>query len=181
MIILIATLILISFSMPWWITDGIASSGRFYIKIYGFGLHHNMVSLADYIAADETPTYQTIIAWIYISISALLVLASIWLRGKRSTLLPCLVGLGYITYALTSMFGVIAKRLQSFEISLQGITATGIYKQVGISFDSSIQPGFYLALVAGLLCIILALAQNKITGKNRTDIKDPWYNNPTDL
>jgi hypothetical protein len=157
-------LMLVSFSMPWWTTDGTASSGSFFIRIYGHGLQHNMDSLQEYIAADETPAYQTALAWVYVGVSAVVALFATWLKGKKGLFLLGTVGLGYIAYALMAVFMVVKNRLADSGIALQGITSSGLYKQVGISFDSSIATGFYLALAAGAAFIVLALLRNVIRG-----------------
>jgi len=155
-VIISAVLLLVSFSLPWWETQGTATSGHFFIKIYGHGLQHDMDQLQEYIAADETPAYQTAAAWAYAGVSAVLALASTWIKGKKGTFLLSAVGLGYMAYALVAMFVVVKNRLAESGIALQGLTASGLYKQVGMSFDSSITAGFYLALAAGALFVILA-------------------------
>jgi hypothetical protein len=161
-------LTLVSFSMPWWMTDGTASSGSFFIRIYGYGLQHNMDSLQEYIAADETPAYQTALAWAYVGVSAVIALLATWLRGKKGMFLLGTVGLGYIAYALAAVFMVVKNRLVDSGIALQGITSTGLYKQVGMSFDSSITAGFYLALAAGAAFIVLSLLRNVIRKSTST-------------
>jgi hypothetical protein len=157
-------LMLVSFSMPWWTTDGTASSGSFFIRIYGHGLQHNMDQLQEYIAADETPAYQTALAWVYVGVSSAIALLAAWLKGKKSMFLLGVVGLGYIAYALAAVFMVVKNRLADSGIALQGVTDTGLYKQLGMSFDSGITTGFYLALAAGAAFIVLALLSKVIRG-----------------
>ncbi len=166
LVVAAVALMLVSFSMPWWVTDGYASSGSFFIKIYGHGLQHNMGQLQEYIAADETPAYQPALAWIYVGVSAVIALLAAWLKGKKSMVLLGIVGLGYIAYALAAVFMVVKNRLADSGIALQGLTATGVYKQMGMSFDSSITTGFYLALAAGALYIIIALLQGVVIRKS---------------
>ena len=86
-----AGLMIASFIMPWWIADithkimgPIAT-----IKVYSYGLSHNLVELADYIAADETPFYQTVLAWVYLAASVGLILFSTWLKGRKGSWLLC--------------------------------------------------------------------------------------------
>jgi hypothetical protein len=156
LVVAAVALMLVSFSMPWWVTDGLASEGQFCIKIYGYGLQHNMGDLRLYILAEETPIYETAIAWIYIIISAWLALLSTWISNKKGTLLLSSVGLCYIIYTLVAIFVVVSNCLEKYEIAFQGATTSAIYKQMGVTFSSSLQPGFYIAIVAGLLFIILA-------------------------
>jgi hypothetical protein len=170
LVALSAALIVISFTMPWWKTDAVAGGGGgFFIKIYGYGLRHNMVKLAQYVAADITPVYQTVLAWVYVAGSAGLALFSAWLKGLKGRLLLGGVGLAYIAYALIAMYARIAKRLVEFNIALQGTSSSGMYRQVNIVFHSAIGTGFYMALCAGGALAFLAIFQSVITGRNKPD------------
>jgi hypothetical protein len=161
-------LMLVSFSMPWWTTNANALGGQFSINIYGFGLRHNMVELRDYIKADETPAYQTALAWVAIGVMAGLGLLGAMLKGIKGRLLIGGAGAAYMAYAAVAVFVVVARRVASFDIALQGATTTGAFKQMGLDFVSQIDAGYYLALVSGGLCIVLAVLRNVIAGKAKS-------------
>jgi hypothetical protein len=125
-----------------------------------------MTQLAPYIAADETPLYQTILAWVYIGFIAVVSILSTWLKGWWGRLLLGGAGLGCMAYAMIGMFVVIAGRLKEYNIDIQGASSSGMFRQVNIVFDSSIGTGFYLSLVAGGLLLAMALLRSIISGKN---------------
>jgi hypothetical protein len=152
--------------MPWWSTSAVAGAGGgFNIWIYGYGLRHNMIRLADYITADETPLYQTILAWASIVFIAVVSIISTWLKGLKGRLLLGGAGLVFVAYTMAGMFIIIAGRLKEYNIDIQGISSSGMFRQVNIVFDSSIAMGFYLSLVSGGLLLVLSLLRRIISGK----------------
>ncbi len=167
-----AGLMIASFIMPWWSTTHMVASNeaefhlpRDVIRIYGHGLQHDLVQLREYIELDETPFYQTVLAWVYLGVSVGFILISIWLRGKRGRWLLGGIGLIYIAYAAIAAFVVIAGRLADFGYPLQG---WGFYDSgagEGASICGALRFGYYLVYAAGLMCIALALLRNKIIGK----------------
>lgn len=165
-----AGLMVRSFIMPWWSANiippgAVVSPGS--IQIYGYGLRHSLVELAEYIAADETPLYQTILAWIYLAASVGLILFSTWLKGIKGRWLLGGIGLIYIAYAAIAVFVVIANRTADFGISLQGWSTITAQGQTG-SILTSLKPAYYLAHAAGVMCIALALLRNKIIGRPKS-------------
>jgi hypothetical protein len=156
-------LMLFSFSMPWWTSDASTPQGTFSIKIFGYGLRHNMIALRQYIATDETPPYRTMLAWGYVAICAALAFLSTWFKGVRGSLLLGILGFSYLAYSLAAIFIVVSNRLEKFDILLIGKTAAGIYGQMGINFTSSLSNGFWLACASGGLLIILALVKDWMT------------------
>jgi hypothetical protein len=147
-------MLVISFPMPWWIGECSAPTN---IWIYGWGLQHNLGRLASYVINDITPTYQTILAWAYVGISAAIILLGTFIKRKLIALLQVVVGISYMAYTLIAMYIVIAKRLTAFGIALQGSSIPTGAVTAGIVVQSSIQPGFYIALAAGVLIIITAV------------------------
>ena len=136
-----AATMLIAFILPWWIGRFSENSA---IYIYGWGLRHNLVSLADYVAEDTTPVWQTALAWIYIGISVALALLSTRLSKWRGSLLLGILGAGMMAYAFVAVHMVITNRLADFNIALEGFS--GIYK---VSIYASLEPGYTLAYIAG--------------------------------
>ncbi len=176
LVIVAAGLVILTATQPWWIGDVwsyyIGYVGT--IEIYQYGLNHYGFDAAGYtlhLTADETPSYQIVIAWIYIVISIGLILFSAWLKGRKGSWLLGSIGLINIAYALIAVYVVIADRLGDFNISLQG--SSWITPEIPIDepveIYSSLQFGYYLAYVAGFFCVILALFRNIIVGKPKTD------------
>lgn len=166
-----AILVLISFSMPWWTCTISEVPEPDAIRIYGWGLRHSLVELRPYIEEDKTPYYQTVLAWFYIAISIGVIILSTWLRGNKGRWLLGGVGLIYIIYAAVAAFIVITGRwgdvgleLTGERFSLQGWNSIPMVFR-SISLYSTLRFGYYLAYVAGGLCIILALLRNRIIGK----------------
>jgi hypothetical protein len=167
-----AGLMILSFSMPWWTTAKMDIGGdtEMYlpdaIRIFGYGLRHSLVEFRSYMMADETPSYQTKIAWVYLGISAGLVLISAWLNGKKGRFILGGTGLIYISYAAIAAFVVIAGRLGDFGFSLQGRSYYHAANAI-VTIDAGLRFGFYLACVTGGMCIVLALLRNKIVVKQK--------------
>ena len=125
----------------------------------------NLPEAAKYLAADVTPFYQTVLAWIYVVVSIGLILYSTWLKGRKGRWLLGGVGLIYIAYATIAVIWV-ANRTGDFGmgIPLQGY---GLIIEGGrrVDVDTSLQFGYYLTYIVGFMCIALALFRNIIAGK----------------
>jgi hypothetical protein len=162
---------IISFALPWWSASSIdiyAVTSQFSltnaIRIYGYGLQHDLIGLREYIAADETPLYQTILAWVYMTASAGLALGSTWFINRRSQILLGGIGLIYIIYVSVAVFIVITGRLSDFGLSLQGLSG---YDETTYSLrmNANLGFGYYLAYASGGACIVLALLRDLIIGR----------------
>jgi hypothetical protein len=142
---------IVSFSLVWWTAD--FGSGQT-VQIFGWGLRDNLpVQLAAYITAERTPVYQTVIAWVYLSLSVIMILISAFIQGKKRAILLGIAGTGYIIYALVAVFVVISNKISEFNVPLQGIVRPSAL----VSIHTSIYPGFYLACFTGAAYILLAL------------------------
>jgi hypothetical protein len=152
-----------SFALPWWQASRLdvksytsQTSVSNAITIHGFGLRHNLVQLETYISSDETPFYQSILAWGYIAVSVVLALASTYIKGLKGRLLLGVVGLGYIAYALAAIFIVVSDRLAVYGFALRG-SSTVVSSGAVITMQADIARGYYLALAAGGLLFTLAV------------------------
>jgi len=171
--VVVASLVILSAILPWWIggvsSDLIGHVGTIEISQYGLSHHgfHN-VGYAFHLTADETPLYQNVIAWIYIATITGLILFSARLKEKKGSWLIGSLGFINIVYALVAVYVVIAGRLSDFDISLQGysLITTEIPLSESVSINSSLQFGFYLACIAGSLCIVLSLLRIIVLNKN---------------
>lgn len=158
------TLTFISFKMSWWYA--FLGSGRT-IHIYGWGLRHNLLQLAPYIAGDVTPTYQSVLAWAYIALVIASVILGMYLKGKKGIILMSLAGLSYVVYVSVAIYVVVTNRLADFNIALQGYST--LQQQIGsIVVNAKLQTGFYLAYASGAACIVLGLLRHIIQGKSET-------------
>jgi hypothetical protein len=154
--------------MPWWTCHFVHWVVNIpSINIYAYGLRHNWIQLSSYIAADETPFYQTVLAWIYIIISGVLALSSTWPKGRKGQFLLGAIGIIYIAYAAIASFVVIAGRLADFGISLQGMSDIVVEGGESVRTFAHLRFGYYLAYIAGSMCIILALLRNIIVGRTK--------------
>jgi hypothetical protein len=152
-------MMVVSFIRPWWV-------GRFAageeIKIYGWGLRHNLVALASYVASDVTPPWQVLLAWVYVGASIVLALSSTWFKKWWGQLVHGIVGLGVISYAFVAINVVVKNRLEFFNVPLEGFALFG--QSVGIY--ANLQSGYYLAYVVGGSFIVLALLHRIIVGRS---------------
>lgn len=158
-----AGLIVASAVMPWW--TGEAEFDYFYsfytVDIYQYGI----LTAPIWIAEDITPLYQTVLAWIYIAASVGLILWSTWLKGRKGQLILGGIGLIYIAYAAIAAFAVIADRLADLGGSLQGYSGINVGVGEYIFLYATLRFGYYLAYVAGGMCLVLALLRNIIVGR----------------
>lgn len=156
-----AVVAVVSFTMPWWI--GKVVEGNNYIYIYGWGLRHNLVSLASYVAGDVTPLWQTVLAWVYVGVSVVLALLSTWLGKRKGSLLLGIIGAGVILYAFVAVHMVITNRLSYFGIPLEGFAYFGGGTQ-SVSIYAQLQLEYNLAYIAGGIWIGLSLLRGLIVG-----------------
>jgi hypothetical protein len=170
MVALAAVLMMVSFAMPWWSVHISEVPFKDAVTIYGYGFRHNLVELRTYVVGDETPLYQTVLAWVYVALSAVLMLFSTWLKGAKGRILLGCIGLSYIAYAVVAIFVVTAGRIADFNISLLG-SSSMIYHyviDVVVGYDAGLRPGYYLAYAAGGMCLLLAVVRNFITGSAKS-------------
>ena len=167
LVLIAAALVVVSFAMPWWTVDVKISGSHTGVQIYGYGLRHNLMNLRMYIAADETPAYQTALAWGFAGLISVLALLSAFIKGWRGRLLLGGAGLAYAAYATVAVFVVVANRVPDFNVAFTG-WSTDTYadiQTIDVTYFSSIGAGYYLASAAGGLCLVLALARGLISGR----------------
>jgi hypothetical protein len=161
-----------SFIMPWWTAglSGIVSKATINIYAYGIPDKNIPAGVMNYIAGDITPLYQIVLAWIYLAASAILVMGSTWINGRMGQIMPGIIGIGFIAYAATAVYAVIASRTAEFDIPLQGI-ANIVSEGTTTKISTSFAAGYYWAYASGGACIFLALLRGVITGKSESGIK----------
>ena len=151
MVLAAAIMMVYSFVKPWWVCIFDEAN---YIWIYGWGLRYYLVRNVELIANDVTPLYQTVLAWMYISISIILMGFSVFIKNKWNTFLLGTIGIGYFVYALVAVYVVIARRASEVGLALQG---QGTLIGPGYLAQSVIQHGFYLALATGAFIVLIAV------------------------
>lgn len=175
LVVVAAGLMVISFAMPWWTAsiDHVSRGRVGEIEIYAHGLRHTLVQYASWMANDETPFYQTVIAWVYLAASVGLMFYSTWLKGKKGQLLLGGVGLIYIAYAVIAIFVVIGNRTPDFGVSLEGWSqlkvVTEEFEEEWVDVRSSLPLGSFLAYAAGGMCIALALLRGIIVAGPKSE------------
>jgi hypothetical protein len=169
--LIVSILMIVSFSLPWWSCTIQATK---WVKIYGWGLTHNLVDLASSIAQDITPVYQIILAWVYLAVCVGIIALSAWKLNKKNNYLSILMlviaGASYIAYAAIAGFMVIANRVEIFGINLTGQTLIKVNSWMTV-INSKFDIGFYLAFAAGFLCMLLAVFRFFVAGKIRTGLQ----------
>jgi hypothetical protein len=164
-------LMAVSFSLPWWTC--VIQSNR-WIKIYGWGLQHNLVDLAASVSQDITPAYQKVLAWLYLAACAAVIIFSAFRLKRKKSYLPTIVlgiaGLSYIAYAAIAGFVVIADRVKVFGVNLTGQTLIKTNSWMTV-IHSKFDTGFYLAFAAGILCVLLAGIRFIIVKKAQSEIQ----------
>ncbi len=150
LILIACALMLVSFIRPWWVGTFIGGGS---VEIYGWGLRHNLVDLANYVVEHVTPTWQIVLAWIYVGASIILAISSHWIKKRWGSALLGIIGSGLIAYAVVAMRTVVEPRLETFQIPLQGFSM--IAGMIGI--NTEIQSGYYFSFIAGGVMVVLAL------------------------
>ena len=101
----------LSFTKAWWQVEVKTVNLTSYVEIFGYGLEHDFTGLRDYIKADETPFYQTAMAWAYLGITVVIIIAGLVIKGWRGQMAIIISGLGYLTYVLVAVYVTVANRV----------------------------------------------------------------------
>lgn len=173
-----AFLIIWSFIIPWWrltVSHPLVSGDLPEVSIFAYGLRHNLMQYSAWVLEDETPYYQSVLSWVFLGASVILMLLSKFLKGKKSSWLLGCIGFIFITYAAIALIRIYT-RTGHLDMPLQGSVyippPEGEAQGFGSDITTGFQPGYYITYAAGLLCILLALLRNKIAGEPGTHIKD---------
>ena len=159
-------LMIVSFIEPWWTAGLNIVAFEDPMRIYSYGFRHSLNELAPYVATDETPFYQTVLAFVFLGTSVLLVMFSTWLKGKKGQLLLGTVGLIYIAYVLIAIYVVVTNRIGIYNMSLQGHSILSeVAGDQAVEADSSLRFSYYLAIASGFYIILLAMLRKFILGK----------------
>lgn len=164
LVVAAAALMVVSFTQVWWACNISLLPVENVVRIYPYGLKHDLGSFASYIVGAEPPFLLTVAAWVFLAVSIGLLLYSIWLKVKWGKLLVGGVGLAYIGFAVIATIYA-AIRTGDYGMSLLGPGYISMGPEMGTGVDATLRFGYFMAYGVGLLCIALALLRDKITGK----------------
>ncbi len=189
LVIVGAGLMLLAWFSPWWATD---ASGDMPLKnavlIHPWGLEQNMGTYSQYITGADMPGWFAPFAWTYLAICMVVLLCALVLKDKivrfigrrwtRSEIMVGLVGVSYIGTALI-MFIVAKIRTADFGVNFLGQSKLAVGPE-RLTLDSSLQIGFWLAIVVGLFTIGVAYYGSRQAWKKVKIIKKkPAVQHPT--
>lgn len=188
-VIVTALLMVFAWLSPWWAAD---ASGDMPLKnavvIHPWGLEQNMGTYSQYITGADMPGWFAPFAWTYLGICLILLFCALVLKDKivrfsgrrftRSEILVGLVGISYIGTALI-MFIVATIRVADFGVKFLGQSKLAVGPQ-RLTIDSSLQIGFWLAIVVGVLMIGVAFYEYREVWKRVKIVKKkPAAQSPT--
>ncbi len=179
LVIIAVGLMLLSWLRPWWIctVDAMYMLNQGLIKIRPWGLEHNLGSFAGWVTGSDMPVWFAPFVWLYLGVCIAALLFAAWIKDKvirligrnfdLSRLIIGAVGISYIFVAVTAF--VFAKiRSAEFGANFLGYTYLQVDPHTGgfADLNASLQWGYWLTYVVGLILIALALLRNKILGKS---------------
>jgi hypothetical protein len=169
LVLITLIMMVISFIGPWWTANLDIVRVKDPIRIYAFGMRQNLTTqeIALFLASDETPAYQTQIAFAYLGAVCVLALLSIWIKGWKGQAMLSSLGLIYIAYAVIAIVWV-SSSAGAFNMRLQGISQLTEYAgENQIMATAGIKLCWYLALTSGILMLLLGILRPLIVGKSK--------------
>jgi hypothetical protein len=165
-------LMLVSWLLPWW--RAVILELNRYVEIRPWGLEHTLADMFDYIKSAPMPSWFAPFMWAYLGIALVALLYSLVapekvLRlGKFALSLPQLliagVGVSYIAVLLVMIVYASIRVDDFWHLKLIGKTFVEAGEIEKSYVEANLQPGYWLAWVAGSLCVILGLFRSKIIG-----------------
>ena len=123
------------------------------------------------------PVWFAPLMWIYLGLCVVALLYSLWLEekefnwGRRKFKLAKLfmggVGLSYIIVAVAAII-VAMIRIGEYGMSLLGDSYVSTGWIAGTEVNAGLLFGYFMAHGVGVLCIVLALLRDKISGRTKT-------------
>ena len=157
----VAVFIIIDFIAPWWIIDVFYEGTNIIaikdaVVIHAYGLTTTLVEY-EYMAQQYvTPLYQTILAFLFLGVSVLLMLLCTWRKGRKYQFLLGFIGLIYVLYPLG------AYMLISHDTGAINYPMQGIIDIQGARLHTYFVPMYFAFYGAGPALILLALLRNVI-------------------
>ncbi len=184
-----AVLVLAAWFLPWWSCD-IVGLGNAVVSIRPWGLELDPVlgGFAILARGADMPVFFAPLMWAFLAACIIALLVGAWVEAKEigfgrfriqlSRFLIGGVGLAYICAAvIMAIYASI--RMQSFlgGVPLQGSKHIDMGEPLVTWVYTSLQLGYYLVWVAGLVCLALALFRDAIVGKSKLASPLPPSNN----
>lgn len=169
LVVFIIALMVIAFIMPWWKLSAhhIIAGKAGEVYIHSYGLRDTLIEGREWLKYDETPLYQTTLAWVFLFSSSVIIVLSTLLQGIRGPMLLGTVGFVYIMYGIITQIRLIT-RLNQLEIPLQGeIEIFYVDYQVPTTIVTNLLPYYSLVFVGGGLAIVLAVAWMAIIARKK--------------
>jgi hypothetical protein len=171
-----AGLMLVTWFLPWWNMDVEGFSYKaLQIRPWGLVMSQKMTSFAILMKGAELPVWFPSFMWTYLALCMIALLVGMFVRGKEfrfgklkftlSHLLVGGVGLSYIVAGLVAAVYAGMRMQNSFGVALQGRTHIELGDPLTTYVNTSLQPGWYLIFVTGILFLVLAIFRDKITGE----------------
>jgi hypothetical protein len=173
LVVVVAGLMLLSWSMPWWSVD-LAELGNDLVIIHPWGLEEHLEKLAPMIAGAEMPPFFAPFMWTYLGVCMVVLLFSLFVKdiklslGRFRLTLPQVltggVGLSYIVVVVVAFVYASIRVRDFYDMKLLGYTFVSLGPPLESGAYGSLDLGYWLAWVVGLSLVILALLRNKIIG-----------------
>jgi hypothetical protein len=176
LVVVAAAFLVVTWFMPWWRGD-CAEISRDAVLVHPWGLEDNLGFMAFAVDDARMPGWFAPLAFAYLGIVIVALLFSLFAKdrvfklGKFKLTLPGLIsglaGLSYIGVAVVAIVFMII-RMKDFYGGIPLIGQITIPLEAGTMeghITTSLEPGYYLAYLAGFLLIILALLRDRILGR----------------
>ena len=176
LVIIAAGLMVLSWMLPWYMAH---AYGFFEVPdgviIHPYGLELNLGEYSGYARGADMPVWFAPLMWVYLAICIIALLYSMWFRqtkikmGKRtlnlSRLLIGIVGASYIIVAVLALIVAAIRTGDYFNMKLLEPVIIQEYPEVWV--EGSFLIGYYLVYGTGILCVIIALLGDRITGRTK--------------
>jgi uncharacterized integral membrane protein len=179
LVIVAAALLLISWFMPWW-SINVYEIGTDAAVIHPWGLETNLrAAEANMIASANMPDWFAPMMFAYLGVVVLALALSLFAKNKPfkfgkwkftlPTIIIALAGFSYVVAAATAAVYASIRTSEFFGgVNFIGYTYIDFGEPYMSGADAGLLPGYWLALVAGVLLIVLGLLRDKIIGAPKT-------------
>lgn len=153
--------------LPWWMaTFQPLTRPRVWswIKIYAYGLTHNMSELREYVLKYETDPALMAAARVYLAVTAAACIASAFIKPKIAWKLLLALGILYLLYSLgfiPVIYEGTSRAPTSERFPVQGEILEIAEVEI-LRIRASFQLGYYLALASSILAIIAGILTRKM-------------------